>query len=89
MRPRSRYDLIVLDAPPVLPVPDVLAAAARADATLLVVRFERTRAEAVRAAQLRLASVGVRPLGTVLTRVVPRRHRGYGYPEAAIAQRQG
>ena len=84
--PEIAYDLIILDAPPVLAIPDVLAAAARADATLLVVRFEHTRAEAVRAAQLRLASVGVRPLGTVLTRVIPRRHRGYGYPEAAIQQ---
>lgn len=86
--PEIGYDLIVLDAPPILPVPDVLAAAARADATLLLVRFEHTRAEAVQAAQLRLASVGVRPLGTVLTRVVPGRHRRYGYAEAAILQRQ-
>ena len=84
--PDQDYELVILDAPPILPVPDVLAAAALADATLLMVRFEHTRAEAVRAAQLRLASVGVRPLGTVLTRVVRRKYRSYGYREAGLTQ---
>jgi Mrp family chromosome partitioning ATPase len=78
-RRTSGHDVIVLDAPPIVPVPDVLAAAAQADATLLLVRFEHTRAEAVRAALTRLASVGARPLGTVLTRVVRRNYRRYGH----------
>lgn len=81
---RSGHDLVVLDAPPVLPIPDVLAAAGAADATLLVVRFERTPAAAVRSALLRLGSVGVRPLGTVLSRVVMPNYRRYGYPETEI-----
>jgi len=78
-RRETGYSFIVLDAPPVVPVPDVLAAASNADATLLLVRFEHTRAEAVRAALTRLATVGVRPLGTVLTRVVRRNYRRYGH----------
>lgn len=81
---RSGHDLVILDAPPVLPVPDVLAAAAAADATLLVVRFEHTRAEAVRAALLRLAGVGVCPLGTMLSRVVLSDYHRYGYGEAEV-----
>lgn len=78
-RRASGHSVVLLDAPPIVPVPDVLAAATQADATLLLVRFEHTRAEAVRAALTRLASVGVRPLGTVLTRVVRRNYRRYGH----------
>ena len=44
---RERYDLVVLDTPPVLPVADALVLAQHADATLMVVRWEKTARPAV------------------------------------------
>lgn len=82
-RLREMYDLILLDAPPVLAIPEVLLAAQRADATLLVVRFEHTRASTVRQAVQRLEAVGCRPMGAVLTRVDPRNFRRYGYGDVS------
>ena len=43
---RTRYDLIVLEQPPVLPVADALVLARQADATLMVVRWEKTASAA-------------------------------------------
>lgn len=83
---RASYDLILLDAPPLLAIPETLMAATAADAMLLLVRFERTRASTLRLALHKLATVGVVPLGTVLTRVNPRAHRRYGYDEMAYGR---
>ncbi len=83
---RESYDLILLDAPPLLAIPEALLAATAADAMLLLVRFERTRASTLRLALHKLAAVGVTPVGTVLTRVNPRAHRRYGYDEMAYGR---
>jgi uncharacterized protein involved in exopolysaccharide biosynthesis/Mrp family chromosome partitioning ATPase len=83
---RESYDLILLDAPPLLAIPEALLAATAADAMLLLVRFERTRAATLRQALHKLATVGVVPVGTVLTRVNPRAHRRYGYDEMAYGR---
>jgi Mrp family chromosome partitioning ATPase len=76
---REAYDLILLDGPPVLSVPDVLPAAAEADGTLLVVRFEGPDRDTVQTSLERLAGAGANLLGTVLSRVKPRHYRRYGY----------
>jgi Mrp family chromosome partitioning ATPase len=83
---RGAYDLILLDAPPLLAIPESLLVATAADAMLLLVRFERTRAATLRLALHKLATVGVVPVGTVLTRVKPRAHRRYGYDELAYGR---
>jgi uncharacterized protein involved in exopolysaccharide biosynthesis/Mrp family chromosome partitioning ATPase len=77
------YDFVLLDGPAVLETPEALPAATSADQTLLLVRFEQTRARQVRAALDRLAAVGVQPLGTMLTRIVRVHYRRYGYGEVA------
>ena len=76
---KGQYDTVLLDAPPGLVVPDVLPAAARADATLFVVRFEGPEEAVVLAALQKLASVGARMCGTVLSRVNHVNYRRYGY----------
>ena len=76
---RAAYDVILLDAPPVLAVPDVLPAAAAADATILVVRFEGPGSAAVTNAIDKLEGVGAKLAGTVLSRVSARLYRRYGY----------
>ena len=77
--PGASYDVVLLDAPPVLVVPDVLPAAALADATLLIVRFEGPDAQTVQAALHKLTSNGARVSGTVLSRVDRVNYRRYGY----------
>jgi polysaccharide biosynthesis transport protein len=66
---RARYDLVVLDTPPVLPVADPLVLARQADATLMVVRWEKTARPAVQEAVRRLRESRARIMGTVMTRV--------------------
>ncbi|MBS0558653.1 MAG: polysaccharide biosynthesis tyrosine autokinase [Proteobacteria bacterium] len=66
---RERYDLVVLDTPPVLPVADALVLSSRADATLMLVRWEKTPRSAVQDAVRMLRDSRARILGTVMTRV--------------------
>jgi protein-tyrosine kinase len=68
---RERFDLIVIDSPPALPTPEGITLAMRADAVVLVVEAERTRASLAREAQSRLADAKVQLVGVILNR---RRH---------------
>lgn len=73
------YNFLIMDAPPVMGTADILAAANRADEILMLVRFERTRASRVERAIGRLATIGTRPSLLLLTRVIRRHYRRYGY----------
>jgi polysaccharide biosynthesis transport protein len=66
---RTRYDLVVLDTPPVLPVADALVLAPQVDATLMVVRWEKTPRTAARDALRLLHESRARMMGAVMTRV--------------------
>ena len=68
-RARDRYDLIVLDAPPVLAVSNAAVMAQIADGAIVVVRWGETPPVAVRSALRTLQAFGVRVLGGVLTQV--------------------
>ncbi|WP_428374972.1 GumC family protein [Lichenicoccus sp.] len=68
-RARDRYDLIVLDAPPVLAVSNAAVMAQIADGTIFVVRWSETPPVAIRSALRTLQAFGVRVLGGVLTQV--------------------
>jgi capsular exopolysaccharide synthesis family protein len=76
---RDAYDMVLVDAPPVLPFADALATGPACDGAILVVRHGKTRAEHVRRAADALAAVGVPLLGTVLSMTPAARSRGYGY----------
>jgi non-specific protein-tyrosine kinase len=73
------YDIVLIDAPPLLPVTDAAVLASRADGTLLVVRIGRTRREQVRRAMETLRAVDARVLGTVLNMVPIKGLAGRGY----------
>ncbi|WP_432837679.1 polysaccharide biosynthesis tyrosine autokinase [Dactylosporangium sp. CA-092794] len=75
---RARYDMVIIDTPPVLPVADAIVLGTVADGAVFVVRHGRTRRDHVReaAATLRRAEVDV--LGLILN-MVPRRGQDYGY----------
>jgi capsular exopolysaccharide synthesis family protein len=76
---RSRYDFIVLDAPPVLIVDEAARLGRLADKVLLAVRWGSTRWDALRVAVDRLQECRVDLLGIVLTAVNPRMNLALGY----------
>lgn len=66
---RTRFDIVLIDAPPLLPVTDAAVLATRVDGTLLVARVGRTRREQLRRAAEALRAVDGRMIGTVLNMV--------------------
>lgn len=76
---QAEYDIVLIDAPPVLPVTDALVLSGRVDATLLVaVAGATTRKEAARAAEL-LRQVDAPLVGAVLNGVDTEGSYGYAY----------
>lgn len=76
---RGRYDLVVIDGPPTLPVADVQLLAQFADRVVFCVRWDKTPKENVQSALRMLQDVNARIGGLLLTRVNLRRHARYGY----------
>lgn len=76
---RTRFDVIIVDAPPLLPVTDAALLAAEADGAVLVVRHGTTTREQLRGAAERLQAVGGRVVGAVLSMTSARRGDRYGY----------
>lgn len=76
---RDRYDHIVLDASPLLPVVDATVLSKLVDQILLIVEWRRTRRSSVLEAMKALAAESGLPLGVVLNKVNLRRLRSYGY----------
>jgi len=66
---RQRYDYVILDSSPILPVPDAAILASRADGTLLVIRVGRMPRVALRRAKALLAATSTRLLGVCLSGV--------------------
>jgi capsular exopolysaccharide synthesis family protein len=66
---RKHYDLIVLDAPPVLAVSDARVLAGLSDATVLVVCWQKTAQQQVGNAIRLLRAGGARVAGAVITQV--------------------
>nr|HQT80066.1 polysaccharide biosynthesis tyrosine autokinase [Rhodopila sp.] len=66
---QTRYDLVLLDTPPVLARADALVLAQRADATLVVLRWEKTARTPVQDAVRLLQESRAPILGVVMTRV--------------------
>jgi len=89
---RRHFDVILIDAPPLLPVTDAAIVAAQADGALLVVRHGKTTRDQISAAVERLEAVGGRLVG-VLLNMTPQRggsgyYYGYGYGYAPTAGRR-
>lgn len=75
---KAQFDVIIVDAPPLLPVIDSALLAAQSDGALLVVRHGRTTRDQVRSSVERLGHVNGRLLGAVLN-MTPSRTDSYGY----------
>jgi capsular exopolysaccharide synthesis family protein len=74
----ERYDYVVIDTAPVLPVTDAVVTARWADGVLLVARSGTTRRRDVSDAMAQLSAARVDVLGAVLN-YVPARESAYGY----------
>lgn len=74
----DRYDVVLLDAPPLLPVTDSAILGAMCDGALLVVRHGKTTRHQIKAAIDSLDAVSIRLLGTVFT-MTPQPRAGTSY----------
>lgn len=79
---REIYDIIIIDTPPVLVVPDARIVAQHSDVVLFTVRWDQTTKTQVRDALHMFETVGVTVDGLVLNQVDPKGMRKYGYGEA-------
>lgn len=76
---KAKFDLVILDTPPLLAVSDAAVLASQTDGAIVVVRHGGTSRDAVSNAVAALNQVNARILGTVLNAVPAKRGYGYGY----------
>lgn len=74
----AKYDRIIVDSPPVMPVTDACILGAVCDVTLLVLRAEKSTRKTAQQARDGLLNVGAQVLGTVVNDVSRGKGR-YGY----------
>mgnify|MGYP005846226191 CR=1 FL=1 len=78
---QAMADVVILDCPPALPMPDAVVLAARVKGVVLVAEVGRTRCQAARLTKQALLRAHARIIGVVLNKA-PRRdvsYYGYGY----------
>ena len=76
---KEKFDVVILDTPPLLAVSDAAVLAAQADGAIIVVRHGQTTREALRHAIGTLDQINAKVMGTVLNAVPAKRGYGYGY----------
>lgn len=76
---RKSYDLILIDTPPVLVVPDARVIGPQADAILYSVHWDKTPRRQVAAGLRSFETVGLTVTGLVLSKVNTRRQKAYGH----------
>jgi succinoglycan biosynthesis transport protein ExoP len=75
---RGRYDYLIVDCPPLLPVTDAAVVATVSDGVLLIVHAGKTRKPEFLGARAAIESVGSRILGVVLNKI-PEDRKSYNY----------
>jgi capsular exopolysaccharide synthesis family protein len=75
---RREFDAVLIDAPPVLGLPDARVLGHLADGVILVLRAGQTTLETARAARQRLGDDGTPVLGTILNGWDPKEASKYG-----------
>jgi succinoglycan biosynthesis transport protein ExoP len=82
-RLRGKYDLVILDSPSCLAVPDARLLATLSDCVLYAVKWDKTPREAVAGGVKHFTDFGYSALALVLTNVDVKRHAEYGYGDSA------
>ncbi|MCO7188739.1 MULTISPECIES: polysaccharide biosynthesis tyrosine autokinase [unclassified Pseudoalteromonas] len=75
----SRYDLILVDTPPILAVTDPAIVSAHAGTTILVTRFGQNQVKELALTRSRFEQNGVEVRGVVFNGVVKKASNAYGY----------
>lgn len=81
-RARAEYDVVILDAPPVLPVPDARLIAKLSDKIVYVVKAGQTPSRTVSAGLRLFETMNLRLDGLVLTQMKKDKRYGYEYYES-------
>ncbi|MCF8779327.1 polysaccharide biosynthesis tyrosine autokinase [Vibrio sp. IRLE0018] len=76
---KTRYDRIVIDSPPCLPVSDSYVLAQYADSTIIVINADRTRVSEVKEVVMRFAQQGTRMDGVILNKLDAKQASRYGH----------
>ena len=84
-RLRRSYDVVIIDSPPVLPVPDALALGRFADGAVLATRYDVSRLRLVEQAHRTLTSVSIPVFGVVVNGVHSASHFGGAYTASYAA----
>jgi capsular exopolysaccharide synthesis family protein len=79
---RREFNTVIIDTPPMLPMPDARVFGRLADGVILVVRSAETTGDEVAAAAQRLRDDGTRVLGTILNEWDPRKTSHSRYTNA-------
>lgn len=66
---RRRFDVILFDSPPILPITDATLLAAKVDGVILVYEAGRTARSALLRAKLQLESAGAKIIGVILNHI--------------------
>ncbi|MBN1527387.1 MAG: polysaccharide biosynthesis tyrosine autokinase [Candidatus Omnitrophica bacterium] len=86
---KNRFDAIIFDVPPVLPVTDASILAPKMDAVVLVYEIGRTSREALIRAKIQLESAGAKIAGVVLNHTQPQTEAITTYPYYRYHYRYG
>lgn len=76
---RTKYDVVIIDTPPVLVVPDARLIAQSADAVIFTVRWDSTSKDQVGEAMRMFHNSNQRVAGLVLGQISPKGMKRYGY----------
>lgn len=76
---RKEFDMVLIDTPPMLQMPDARVLARQADAAILIVRADQTTRAAVTLAAQRFEQDGTRILGTILNDWDPKKAHSRSY----------
>ncbi|HCM83797.1 MAG TPA: hypothetical protein DIS76_04445, partial [Rhodospirillaceae bacterium] len=85
---KTRYDLVIIDSPPVLAVADARVLSQLADKTVFLTRWAETPRDVVLMAVKQLASNGANLAGILLTRVNLKKNARYGYADSGYYGRK-
>jgi succinoglycan biosynthesis transport protein ExoP len=83
---RERYDLVIIDSPPLLSVSDTMALIPSVDGTLLVARLHQSTRDALRAVRQQLDNIGHTALAVVVNGVRDKRDQSYYYEYSMPSQ---
>jgi len=75
----ERYDLVIIDSPPILAVTDAAIIGKQAGTTLMLARFQLNPVKELELAVNRLRTAGVEPRGAILNAVERKAATEYGY----------